>query len=55
MSYFLIDYLEQRIAACDQMIDTTTDAESRRIFETTRARYMRDLSALKREASDPVN
>lgn len=49
MSYFLIDYLEQRIAACDQMIKTAPDAGSLRIYEATRQRYLRDIEQLKLE------
>lgn len=54
MSYFLIEYLEQRIAACDQMIASAPDAASRRIYEATRERYRRDIEQLKREADQKV-
>lgn len=50
MSYFLIDYLERRIAACDQMIASAPDAASCRIYEATRKRYRAEVERLKREA-----
>jgi hypothetical protein len=50
MSYFLIEYLEQRIAACDQMIASAPDVRSLRIYEATRQRYLLDVEKLKREA-----
>jgi hypothetical protein len=50
MSYFIIEYLEQRIAACDQMIANAPDTASRRIYEATRQRYVRDLEKVRREA-----
>ena len=54
MSYFLIEYLEQRIAACDQMIVTGKDADTLRIFEATRERYRRDIEQPRRESTVPV-
>lgn len=55
MSYFLIEYLEQRIAACDQMIKTAPDAGSLRIYESTRQRYLRDVEQLKGEMAKAVS
>lgn len=54
MSYFLIEYLEQRVAACDQMIRSAPDAGSLRIYEATRRRYLRDIEQLKGEMAKAV-
>lgn len=51
MSYFLIEYLEQRVRACDQMIESASDLSSRRIYEATRERYREELERRRSEGS----